>query len=74
MTADEAISKYSKTIAALPDQSNAVDAMTELFIGIRAHEDHQALYDAFATAIPASSRVQHVVAMEAIVLDLAECK
>ena len=74
MTVDEAISKYREATSALPDQSIAIDALAELFIGIRAHEDHQALYDAFATAIPAPSREQHVAAMEALALDLAECK
>ena len=72
MTVDEAISKYSKAISVLPDQSIAVEALAELFKGIRAHEDYQTLYDAFATAIPAPSREQHVAAMEELVMDLAE--
>ena len=74
MTVDEAIRRYQNAIITLPNQSIAVNALAELFRGIRAHEDYQALYDAFATAIPASSWVQHAAAMEVLVLDLAECK
>ena len=70
MTIDEAIRKYRETLSGISDSTLAISALAALFSDVRAHR----VLDEFGRAIPEPSRKKHIEAMEAIILDLAECE